>query len=135
MVGRATDAHDDGNVSGATGGATPLELHKETNRACPECSGPVTFDAHLVGDTAGGLARRGWDWCAACERYWLSPAGCEAERWRVAGSGLSVDAGRVRIRLEGGSEEDRRALAARIARLPELERHEAQTRPAAPTGR
>jgi len=42
------------------------------------------------------------------------------EAWRIAKSGISVDAGMIRIRLESGSWEEKRAICRLIAAAPEL---------------
>lgn len=89
---------------------------------CPACGGALRFDPLLVGDTVGGLTLRGWDVCTACGKGWH--AGRRAvthEQWKLAGGGLSVDAGHARIRLDGGDHGVKVRLAARIATLPALE--------------
>lgn len=41
------------------------------------------------------------------------------EEWRLASSGVSLDAGHIRIRLEGGRDDpDRAALAAALVEMP-----------------
>lgn len=84
------------------------------------CGSPTRWDPDATGITCGGLALRGWLVCDVCDGAWIGPGSepdAEAD-WRVASSGLSVEAGSVRVRIEG----KRPDLAERIARLPDLER-------------
>lgn len=94
---------------------------------CPEDGHPVTFDPSIVGESVGGLALRGWNRCNACGGIWISrqakPEEAKSEGWRVASSGVSLDAGAYRVRIEAGqhSRAGAMALIKRIARVPELE--------------
>lgn len=87
--------------------------------ACIHCGGPVAFDPVCVGDTCGGVTLRGWDRCEACDRWQLSRLAVPHERWKVAGSGRSVETGEARIRIEGGGLPE--LLCARLVMLPRLE--------------
>lgn len=98
----------------------------DASERCPADGGPLTFDAELVGETCGNLRRRGWNRCAHCGGVWVTRRGASddgrGKAWRIATSGVSLDAGGVRLRAEGkGSRDGTAALMARIARLPELE--------------
>jgi hypothetical protein len=99
---------------------------------CESCGARMVFDPTARGVTCGGLELVGWMHC---------PKGCgkedpsrgylicnksrssEADGWRLAKSGVSLDAGRFRVRIEAGqhSRGDVAALAARLVRVPELE--------------
>lgn len=99
---------------------------------CPRCRGPLVFDPDAVGETCGGLTLIGWMRCDACVRanrkaYWHAGfLGRSHEKWRVSGSGRSVEIGTGRVRIEGHPDPDK--VAARIARLPELELEVARLR-------
>lgn len=88
---------------------------------CPAdgCGHPLVFDPDRVGDTVGGLTRRGWLVCKSCGAGWLSDRGHTVEHWRLANSGRSIETSVGRIRVDGGH--DPEALCKRLVRLPELE--------------
>lgn len=93
---------------------------------CP-CGSPTRFDPDATGETCGNLTRIGWMRCDACGAVLhAGRLGREHERWRVSGSGRSVEIGTGRIRIEGHP--DSAKIAARIARLPELELEVARLR-------
>lgn len=93
-----------------------------TKSCCETCGGVLRFEPDFVGETAGGLVLRGWNYCETCDDYQLSRRGVPHEQWRLARGGISVDTGALRIRVEGDDVEAKRELTARIVRLPELER-------------
>lgn len=112
----------------------------ETTNPCPECGGPTHLVVGTF-TTCGGLARPSAEHWEPCGRYWLhhpqviqqvreaepgavaltqqSPEAPTSalERavppgpWCLTQSGLSFQAGPIRVRLEGGSWADRIALA------------------------
>ncbi|HEX7095678.1 MAG TPA: hypothetical protein VF183_07330 [Acidimicrobiales bacterium] len=90
-------------------------------KMCPDCGAPLRFDPDLIGETCGGVTLRGWNVCTSptCGKGWLSRLGVPAEgEWRLSTNGGSVETGSNRIRMEKRDE----MLAARIRRLPDLER-------------
>lgn len=98
-----------------------------TDRPAPEplpdparcdCGGAYASDAHLEGETCGGLHRVGWLVCQACGATCVTRRGRTEGAWTLASSGRSVDAGGVRLRGDG---DGAAAVMARLVRLPELE--------------
>lgn len=102
-------------------GATVHPDDEVDHMHCPAdgCGAPLVFDPDMVGDTVGGMTRRGWLACKACGKAWITRRGREVENWRVASSGRSVETSVGRIRVDGGH--DPAALCARIVKLPDLE--------------
>lgn len=88
-----------------------------------DCGGDVVFEPTATGTTCGGLDVTGADVCQVCGTIMLSKAShatAEPERWTLATSGRSIDAGGSRLRAEAGPDVAR--LMKRILRLPDLER-------------
>jgi len=87
-----------------------------------DCGGSLTFDPERAGETCGGLSVVGAHACATCGQAYIGAGTIPAESatWSLAKGGRSVDAGKLRIRAEGGG--DAEGIMRRIARLPELER-------------
>lgn len=95
---------------------------------CPADGAPLTFDPTIVGMTVGGLRLRGWLRCDHCGTAWITRRGVPDAgggsdgRWRVAAGGRSLDAGGLRLRVDGkGAKDDVVTLMARIARMPAFE--------------
>jgi hypothetical protein len=87
------------------------------------CGQPSTFDPNLRGLTCGGLELVGWFVCAVCgvarlKKGWSKPA--DQVFWTLAKGGRSINAGGMRIRVDGQG--DVAALMQRLVKLPELER-------------
>lgn len=88
-----------------------------------DCGGDFVFEPTATGTTCGGLDVTGADVCQGCGTLMLSEAShstAEPERWTLATSGRSLDAGGSRLRAEAGPDVAR--LMRRIVRLPDLER-------------
>lgn len=104
------------------------EVLAESTENCLEC-GAATALRNEPGATVGGLVHPCGRWCEACQILWLPTkkdlvvAAADLlppSPWAIASSGVSVSAGPIRIRLDGGSKGERETLARAIARLPEL---------------
>lgn len=87
---------------------------------CPDCDGKMSL-RKKDGWTVGGLYLAFWNWCSRCRKWWLptndqlrSKKQGAVGAWTVAASGVSVNAGGIRIRLEGGTHEERMNLARRL---------------------
>jgi hypothetical protein len=92
-----------------------------TADACP-CGQPLAFDPAYRGTTVAGLDLVGAMVCAACGHAELRKGlsrEAEAVDWSLAKSGRSINAGGLRIRVDGQG--DVAGLMARIVQLPALE--------------
>ena len=86
------------------------------------CGGAYTFDPLLEGETCGGNQLVGWLVCDRCGGMCITRRARPGGAWKLAASGVSIEAGRVRVRAEGsGAREYTQALMARIVRVPHLE--------------
>lgn len=101
------------------------EPHDPEDTVCivDGCGGAYSFDPTIEGVTVGGNNLVGWLVCDRCGGICITRRGLPGGTWKLAASGVSIDAGGVRLRAEGGAiaRDYTVALMARIARVPALE--------------